>query len=137
MTKTWRDPAYWAHLQEAIQKIHHHLAGKGDSDFRDDVLLQDGRIRNREIIGEAVTKLSSELKSAQDDIPYPHPTAVTERGVNESSAQRSFETRGRISSILLVLAWSTTTASGRLARFCSCARPWSLVTDASKPFDAA
>ena len=35
-----------------------------------DELLHDGVIRNLEIIGEAVTKLSPELKLAHNDLPW-------------------------------------------------------------------
>ena len=35
-----------------------------------DDLVQDGVIRNLEIIGEVVTKLSPALKAAQNDVPW-------------------------------------------------------------------
>lgn len=70
MKPSLRDGEYLTHIQDAILKIHRYLAGKTEADFLDDGLLQDGTIRNLEIIGEAVSKLSPELKSAYDEVPW-------------------------------------------------------------------
>jgi uncharacterized protein with HEPN domain len=58
-----RDSAYVEHIQQAIAKIQRYTAGKSAADFEDGELLQDGVIRNLEILGEAVTKLSPSLKA--------------------------------------------------------------------------
>ena len=70
MSKELRDQDYLEHIQSAIDKIHRYVAGKSKSDFMADDLVQDGVIRNLEIIGEAVTKLSSALKIAHSDVPW-------------------------------------------------------------------
>lgn len=70
MSKELRDQDYLEHIQDAIGKIHRYVAGKSEADFMADDLVQDGVIRNLEIIGEAVTKLSPELKSSHDDVPW-------------------------------------------------------------------
>jgi uncharacterized protein with HEPN domain len=70
MKSKQRDREYLAHIHGAIEKIHRYLAGKGESEFMADDLLQDGVMRNLEIIGEAVTKLSPELKSMHEDVPW-------------------------------------------------------------------
>ncbi|MHB8254263.1 MAG: HepT-like ribonuclease domain-containing protein [Acidiferrobacter sp.] len=54
----------------AIGKIQRYVADKSEPDFMADELVQDGVIRNLEIIGEAVTKLSPKLKAAHDDVSW-------------------------------------------------------------------
>lgn len=68
MSKELRDQDYLEHIQDAIGKIHRYVAGKSEADFMADDLVQDGVIRNLEIIGEAVTKLSPELKATHSDV---------------------------------------------------------------------
>ncbi len=70
MTKELRDQDYLEHIRGAIGKIHRYVADKSEADFMADDLVQDGVIRNLEIIGEAVTKLSPALKAAQNDVPW-------------------------------------------------------------------
>lgn len=68
MSKELRDRDYLEHIQDAITKIQRYVTGKSEADFMADDLIQDGVIRNLEIIGEAVTKLSPELKNTHSDI---------------------------------------------------------------------
>jgi len=65
-----RDADYLEHIQDAIARITRYTAGKNESGFIADELVQDGVIRNLEIIGEAVAKLSSELKAEHADVPW-------------------------------------------------------------------
>lgn len=58
------------HIQDAIARIFRYTANRSETGFMEDELLQDGVIRNLEIIGEAVTKLSVELKEKHPDIPW-------------------------------------------------------------------
>lgn len=69
MNRTSRDSEYLLHICHAIDRMQRYLAGKSESDFMADELIQDGVLRNLEVIGEAVTKLSAELKSIHSDIP--------------------------------------------------------------------
>lgn len=95
MSKELRDQDYLEHIQDAIGKIHRYMAGKSEADFMADDLVQDGVIRNLEIIGEAVTKLSPELKSSHDDVPW-----------GEISGMRNRLIHGYIS-VNLQIVWDT------------------------------
>ncbi len=66
MSNALRDQDYLEHIQDAIGKIRRFLSGKSEAEFMADDLIQDAVIRNLEIIGEAVTKLSAKLKSSHD-----------------------------------------------------------------------
>lgn len=65
-----RDADYLEHIQDAIVKISKYTTGLNESGFIGDQLVQDGVIRNLEIIGEAVSKLSPELKTKHADVPW-------------------------------------------------------------------
>ncbi|MGL1833275.1 HepT-like ribonuclease domain-containing protein [Rhodocyclaceae bacterium SMB388] len=68
--KKLRDADYLEHIRDAISKIQRFTDGKTEADFRTDDLIQDAVIRNLEVIGEAVTKLSPELKQRHDDVRW-------------------------------------------------------------------
>jgi uncharacterized protein with HEPN domain len=70
MSKSLRDPDHLEHIREAIGKIDRFTKGKTEADFLTDDLVQDAVIRNLEIIGEAVMKLSIEFKARHDDVPW-------------------------------------------------------------------
>ena len=63
MSNPMRDADYLDHIQDAIAKVLRYTKGKSESDFLGDELIQDGVIRNLEIVGEAVSKLTPELKA--------------------------------------------------------------------------
>ena len=64
------DRLYLEHIRDAIAKIHAYTAGGRDAFMRDS-LIQDGVIRNFEIIGEATKQLSDDLKKKHPEIPWP------------------------------------------------------------------
>lgn len=70
MSQELRDSDYLEHISDAGGKICRYTKGKDEAEFMGDELVQDGVIRNLEIIGEAVTKLSPALKSRYSDIPW-------------------------------------------------------------------
>ena len=70
MSRTLRDTDYLEHIQEAMAKIARYVKGVDESGFMADDLLQDGVIRNIEIIGEAVTKLTPELRAKYPEVPW-------------------------------------------------------------------
>jgi uncharacterized protein with HEPN domain len=65
-----RDRDYLGHIDNAICKVQRFLKDRCESEFMEDDLLQDAVIRNLEVIGEAVAKLSPELKVRHGDIPW-------------------------------------------------------------------
>ncbi|MBI2308435.1 MAG: DUF86 domain-containing protein [Rhodocyclales bacterium] len=70
MNQALRDADYLEHIQDAIARIGRYTADKVEADFLGNELIQDGVIRNLEIIGEAVTKLSPELKARYAGVPW-------------------------------------------------------------------
>ena len=66
-----RDEAvYLRHILDAISKINSYLRGVDESGFAQQSLIQDGVIRQLEIISEAVKRVSSQLRSRQPQIPW-------------------------------------------------------------------
>ncbi len=65
-----RDPAYVAHMLEAIARIRGYVGRKRRAGFGRDTLLQDAVIRNIEIIGEAADRLSPEFAARHAEIPW-------------------------------------------------------------------
>jgi len=63
------DRLYLVHIQEAIERIMSYSAA-GQEDFLGNRLVQDGVIRNFEIIGEASKHLSDATKARRPDVPW-------------------------------------------------------------------
>ena len=70
MSSAFRDEDYLDHIRQAVDKIFRYTQGVDEAGFLGNELVQDGVIRNLEIIGEAVTKLSPELKGRHPAIPW-------------------------------------------------------------------
>jgi uncharacterized protein with HEPN domain len=62
--------AYLDDILEAIQRIEQYTASLTLEGLKADQLIQDGVVRNLEIIGEAVKKLPEELKNLQPEIEW-------------------------------------------------------------------
>jgi uncharacterized protein with HEPN domain len=63
------DRLYLEHIRDAIAKIRAYTAG-GRDEFMRNSLIQDGVIRNFEIIGEASKQLSDDVKGKHPEIPW-------------------------------------------------------------------
>ncbi len=61
---------YLRHILDAIARIEEYLQGVEEKTFYERYLLQDGVIRQLEIIGEAVRHLSSELRNKYAHVPW-------------------------------------------------------------------
>lgn len=61
---------YLQHILDAIRKIETYLRGVDEAAFAEQTLVQDGVIRQIEIIGEAVRHLSDELRAQNADVPW-------------------------------------------------------------------
>lgn len=68
MQKT--DTVYLQHILDAIKQIGSYVKEIDQPHFREDKLLQDGVIRQLEIIGEASGKLSPELRQKNTDVSW-------------------------------------------------------------------
>ena len=65
------DTVYLQHVLDAIQKIETYLTGVDEPTFYAHSLIQDGVIRQLEIIGEAVKRISPTTRSLAPQIPWP------------------------------------------------------------------
>ena len=64
-----RDEDYLRHVLDAISAIESYVLD-GEAAFRADRRTRDAVVRNVEIIGEAVSKLSADLKTKNTDVPW-------------------------------------------------------------------
>ena len=64
------DTVYLNHIRDACDRIDSYLHGVGKKKFNDNSLLQDGVIRQIEIIGEAIKRVSKEIRSKYPEIPW-------------------------------------------------------------------
>ncbi len=64
------DSVYLSHIFDAIERIEEYVQGIRYEDFMDNHLIQDGVIRQTEIIGEATKRLSVEIRKEHPDIPW-------------------------------------------------------------------
>jgi uncharacterized protein with HEPN domain len=62
--------AYLRHILDAIGRIEEYIEGVDEREFLDHTLIQDGVIRQFEIIGEAVKQLPVSLREQYADIPW-------------------------------------------------------------------
>jgi uncharacterized protein with HEPN domain len=61
---------YLHHILDAIAKVERYTQDVDYEEFLEDSLLQDGVIRQTEIIGEAVRRLSRDLRTKYPHIPW-------------------------------------------------------------------
>jgi len=61
---------YLQSILDSILRIEQYLSGVSERDFLENVLVQDGVIRQLEIIGEAVKRLSVDLRSRYPQVPW-------------------------------------------------------------------
>jgi len=61
---------YLQHVLDAVGKVESYLKGIDEAAFDQSTLIQDGVIRQIEIIGEATKRLSSELRNRYAHVPW-------------------------------------------------------------------
>ena len=64
------DSIYLQHMLDAISRIEEYLLGVSEEAFHEQYLIQDGVIRQLEIIGEATKRLSPGTRARCPDIPW-------------------------------------------------------------------
>jgi uncharacterized protein with HEPN domain len=64
------DTVYLKHIRDACDRIAYYLQGISSNNFNKNPLLQDGVIRQIEIIGEAIKRVSKELHFSYPEIPW-------------------------------------------------------------------
>ncbi len=64
------DTVYLRHILDAASIIEEYLQGVDEKKFKATRLLQDGTIRQIEIIGEAVRHISKDLRRTYPEVPW-------------------------------------------------------------------
>lgn len=64
------DTIYLRHILDAIKTVEEYLSGVSETKFKATSLLQDGAIRQIEIIGEAVRHVSKDLRRTYPEVPW-------------------------------------------------------------------
>lgn len=64
------DSVYLRHILDSIATIEEYLRGVNELKFKATKLLQDGAIRQIEIIGEAVRHISKDLRKTYPEVPW-------------------------------------------------------------------
>ncbi|MBC7877355.1 MAG: DUF86 domain-containing protein [Anaerolineales bacterium] len=61
---------YLLHILDAINTVAEYLQGVDEEKFKATRLLQDGTIRQIEIIGEAVRHISKDIRKSYPEVPW-------------------------------------------------------------------
>lgn len=61
---------YLRHILDAINTVAEYLQGVDEAKFKATRLLQDGTIRQIEIVGEAVRHISKDIRKTYPEIPW-------------------------------------------------------------------
>jgi uncharacterized protein with HEPN domain len=64
------DSIYLRHILDAIFRIEEYLLGVSEEAFHKQLLVQDGVIRQLEIIGEATKRLSPGMRARCPNVPW-------------------------------------------------------------------
>jgi uncharacterized protein with HEPN domain len=64
------DTVYLRHILDAIHTIEEYLQDVNEDTFKATQLLQDGAIRQIEIIGEAIRHMSKDMRRIYSEVPW-------------------------------------------------------------------
>ena len=64
------DTVYLQHVLDAINTVEEYLQGVNEEKFKATRLLQDGTIRQIEVIGEAIRHISKDTRKTYSEIPW-------------------------------------------------------------------
>ncbi|HCD37293.1 MAG TPA: hypothetical protein DEQ77_00920 [Candidatus Omnitrophica bacterium] len=77
------DSFYLKHILNAILKIEKYTKEISQADFKRSDLIQDGQVRQIEIIGEATKHLSAEFRSKNAAIPWKDIAGMRDKLIHE------------------------------------------------------
>ena len=77
------DLAFIEHILFCIDKIQEYTKDLTGEDFNNSELIQDAVIRNIEIIGEATKKISKDLKSQYQEIPWKEMSGMRDKLIHD------------------------------------------------------
>jgi uncharacterized protein with HEPN domain len=64
------ESVYLRHILDAITKVEEYVKDQDEDSFNRNSLVQDGVIRQVEIVGEATKRLSQQLRSLYPHVPW-------------------------------------------------------------------
>ena len=70
MRESIKDPSRIHHIHKAIKKINDFMNGKTAADLENESILFYAIVKNLEIIGEAIYKLTIEYKNSHPEVPW-------------------------------------------------------------------
>lgn len=76
------DAVYLRHIADAIARIEEYLRGVSAAQFLARTLLQDGVVRQLEVIGEAGRNLSDEFRQQHPEVPWNQIIALRNRVIH-------------------------------------------------------
>jgi len=76
------DRLYLGHIREAAERVLAY-GQDGENRFRTDLRTQDAIIRNLQVMGEAVKKVSAETREANPQIPWKDIAGMRDRVVHD------------------------------------------------------
>lgn len=77
------DKVYLLHIRDALERIQTYLQELDKAGFFERILVQDGVIRQLEIIGEAVKRLSPELRKQHRNIPWKNIAGMRDKLIHD------------------------------------------------------
>jgi uncharacterized protein with HEPN domain len=83
MSPTRRDVDYLADAAEAMRRVVVYTDTLSYRDFETDTKTQDAVIRNLQVLGEAVKRLSSETRRAYPDLPWREMAGLRDKLVHD------------------------------------------------------
>jgi uncharacterized protein with HEPN domain len=64
------DRLYLIHISECIERIESYVVGRDKQQFLDSTLLQDGIIRNLQVLAESTQRLSNDAKESRNEVDW-------------------------------------------------------------------
>ena len=64
------DTVYLRHVRDSILRIQEYVEGVDEAEFKRKTMIQDAVIRQIEIIGEAVKRLSEPFRTSYPSVPW-------------------------------------------------------------------
>ena len=77
------DHVYLRHILDAISRIEDYSSGIRYEEFLNNHLMQDGLIRQIEIIGEASKRISGEIRGRHPEIPWKDMTGMRDKLIHD------------------------------------------------------
>ncbi len=77
------DSVYMRHILDAVNRIEEYVRGIDEQAFLKNTLVQDAVIRQFEIIGEAVKRLSNQVRTQHRQIPWQEMAGMRDKLIHD------------------------------------------------------